>query len=449
MKESTRHNVALVILYFNIALYATCFQLQRPIEPYMVEKLGLDGDDSDGEYAKLQSFFNVIHMIGSLIFGLLLDWWGPRGGFILSFAASGISYALLANATSLNMLYASKIPTVFQSGFLCAQAAAAELTTSNTELMFALGRLTMAYTVGSVLGPSIGGMLGASGDYYLSAKLAVFGSMVSILLVLVTPFDGHTSHSDSNDDTPHGTPNDTANDKINGRNGIVNGHAPGRTSWKVVVKVVRATWVLLATKIISSIANSMTAATMPLILKNTYNLNEQYMGFSMSVMSAFNALVNGVFLGPIVNYFDGDITRVISVCNVGMLMLYLVQLTLSYLASQHISLDPSIFDNFYYYFVVVLLLGMFQYVLATCITGESTRRVEKDEKGTLLGFEHSLYSAARVVTPHIGVSLLKWGGLSAVSGGCASVFLVVNASWFLLKGSYRKKKLADMKKKKG
>lgn len=100
-------NTTLFIVYLNVLLYATCFQLQRPIEPFMVEKLGTYHRDeilhhydnnmpsgisgnSSGEYARLQSFFSVMQMIGSLLFGVLLDRLGSKGGFILSFLASAV-----------------------------------------------------------------------------------------------------------------------------------------------------------------------------------------------------------------------------------------------------------------------------------------------------------------------------------------------------------------------
>ena len=58
----------LLLIYVNIAIYATCFQIQRPLEPFLVEKLGLTGD-SGGEYAKLQSFFSLMQTVGSLLAG--------------------------------------------------------------------------------------------------------------------------------------------------------------------------------------------------------------------------------------------------------------------------------------------------------------------------------------------------------------------------------------------
>ena len=43
------------------------------------------------------------------------------------------------------------------------------------------------YTVGATIGPYAGGLLGAEGDYYLGAKLAAAGSMLSVVLSLFLP----------------------------------------------------------------------------------------------------------------------------------------------------------------------------------------------------------------------------------------------------------------------
>lgn len=61
------------------------------------------------------------------------------------------------------------------------------MTSKGVERVKALGILTMSYTVGSVLGPSIGGFLGAGGDYYVAAKIGVAGSLLSIFLTLLMP----------------------------------------------------------------------------------------------------------------------------------------------------------------------------------------------------------------------------------------------------------------------
>lgn len=113
----------------------------------MVEKLQLTGNSSN-EYARLQSFFSIMQTIGSLISGRFLDKFGVKGGFVISFLASAACYYLTSQATTLTILYISKIPTIFQAGFLVAQVCATQATDDGPDRIVALGRLTMSYTIG-------------------------------------------------------------------------------------------------------------------------------------------------------------------------------------------------------------------------------------------------------------------------------------------------------------
>jgi OCT family organic cation transporter-like MFS transporter 18 len=108
-------SITLAIIYINVALYATCFQIQRPLEPFLVERISSNKASSGGmDYAKLQSFFSIMQTLGSLITGTFLDRFGAKGGFIISFLASAASYYLLSISSTMEILYLSKVPTIFQ-----------------------------------------------------------------------------------------------------------------------------------------------------------------------------------------------------------------------------------------------------------------------------------------------------------------------------------------------
>lgn len=418
-KPTVDTTFTLWIVYINVVLYATCYQIQRPLEPFMVEKLNLVGDSSD-EYAKLQSFFSVMQTIGSLISGVFLDKFGVKGGFIISFLASAASYALLSQSTTLNILYLSKIPTIFQAGFLCAQLAASQVTTDGAERVAALGRLTMSYTIGSIIGPTVGGFLGANGDYYLGAKLAVAGSLLSVVLTLFMPSITTTNVEIVDDEVLHTA---EPNEKIKGSDKKVS----SGTSNVPVLTVISLVWLFLGTKVITSVANSMGAAALPLILKNIYGLNEQNMGFSLSFNSVFNAIVNGALLGPIVHFFGGNLSTLIEVCISAMAILSAIQAAFALPSYASLSLANGLIE----FLALTIALSMFQYVLSTTITSESTTRVGPKAKGTLLGLEHALFALARIASPQAGVALLKSGGVTAVSGVCSGVFALVWLIWKL------------------
>mmetsp|Transcript_22958 Transcript_22958/g.25126 ORF Transcript_22958/g.25126 Transcript_22958/m.25126 type:complete len:420 (+) Transcript_22958:25-1284(+) len=395
------NNYTLWIIYINIVLYATCFQIQRPLEPFLVGKLM--GDNN--EYARLQSFFSLLQTAGSLISGRLLDLLGIKGGFLVSFGASALCYLLLSQSTDLSILYVSKIPAIFQAGFLCAQAAISQITEDGPERVRALGLLTFSYTIGSIIGPTVGGFLGASGDYYLGAKLAVAGSILSMILTLFM---------DSNHQKP-------SKGVENASKGEGSSTKSGPNYWQII----QAVWLLLATKVISSVANSMSASIFPVVLKDVFGLHEKGVGISMSVMSACNAVVSGFLLEPIVRMLGGVLSQAIYACIVWMTVLSSFQ---GVLVLPNVT-DHSPAHGLYQYLLTAFALSIVQYVLATATTGESTSRVSDEEKGTLLGMEHSLFAAARVATPQLGNQIFERGGVAAVSFACAAIYGIITLMW--------------------
>ena len=114
-------STVLWITYLNIVLYALCYQLQRPVEPFLIKSLQEEavGDDSVSRaYGNLQSFFNTAQTLGSPLVGILLDRVGIRYTSAIVFLSSGLSYAILASSYDMKTLFFSKIPTVLQAAFL-------------------------------------------------------------------------------------------------------------------------------------------------------------------------------------------------------------------------------------------------------------------------------------------------------------------------------------------
>ena len=104
------------VVYLLVVVYALCYQLQSPLEPFLVESLSAKDADGAAAYASLQSFFAVVQMVGSFMVGYLLDVLGIRVMFALNFIGCALSYGLLAHATTMEELYLSKVPAVLMAG---------------------------------------------------------------------------------------------------------------------------------------------------------------------------------------------------------------------------------------------------------------------------------------------------------------------------------------------
>jgi hypothetical protein len=401
------------------------------------------GQTAAEEYGNLQSFFQVFQFFGALIAGVLLDRLGYKIGFIITFMASGISYYLMAHATSMSLLYASKIPTMFQHGFLCAQMAIAVITTSTSKDIkaeaemraAALGRLTTCYAVGMVVGPSLGGILGSNGDYHLGGKLAAAGSFLSVLLTLFLPAPseakGLSGNASADDDDKASDSDTTASDRV-----LDSKHGKQTDLLTKLSRIWSAVGVLLSAKVITSIANSMNATVFPLILKDTYSFDEQQLGFAMSFLSGLNSVINAVFIGPFVVFLGGQLTTVIKVALLGLFSASVLQGLASFADVQSAIGGHAALVS---YIGTSLVLSCFQYLLSTTITAESTGRVAADAKGTLLGLEHSLFAGARIMAPQWGIALLNGftSGMSMVSFAGAGIFGFV----ILLVNTYGHKQL--------
>ena len=387
------------IVYINIILYALCYQLQRPIEPFLVDrlvkqqKLNVDVGEGDimASYGRLQSFFSLLQTFGSPFVGFLLDRIGSRNCFVVVFLSSALSYWLLAQANSMSMLYLSKIPTIFQAAFLVAQAiVATSLSQCNSaDRAAALGRLTTSYTLGATIGPALGGILGVSGDYFFGAKLAVAGSLISVGLALLLPSKAV----------------DMDKEKVKQLSSTKRG-----SLFKATFAVLRKpiVWRLLVIKVFSSVTNSMINTSIPILLKQ-HGFNEADLGWNMSSSFVAVAVMGGTLMKPLTSQLGAFRLTYFSLMSKAAFGVSFAFLTLT--------------QGWLIITIVSIALACSAHVLATAVTLRTTGSVDASEQGTLLGIEHSLFALARVFGPSIGMRLMASYGFKTVALVCCFVDL--------------------------
>jgi hypothetical protein len=301
------------------------------------------------------------------------------------------------------------------------------------------------------MGPALGGLLG----WELSAQFAIVGSFMSAILVIFFPLkpsspdsiDEIKSKSIKNASTTDGSTSTLDNvsplkpsstDKIDEiKSKSIENASITDSSTSTVDKVsliLSKTWPILIVKLITGFANSMQSTVMPLILKRQ-GMQEQELGFLMSGLRVTNAITNGAMLDWVTKLMNG-VSGVISLC----LSLPVIVHAAVALTQQQTFLDLPIM---YVYAGATLFLTIFQYILGTSLTAESTGRLRKDQRGTELGIEHASFSGARIFAPTAGSLVLNKFGLAGVCTVCSGVYAVATGTWFL-NGSIKKEK-----KKKG
>ena len=461
----------LLIVYCLVVLYALCYQLQAPVEPFLVDRLlkgnnsKVDENDSARTYTNMKTMFAGMQSFGSLVFGFILDRWGVRTGLAINFLACASCYYILSITDTVELLYLSRVPGLAMAGFLCAQTAVIKLTPAGPGRLVALGRLTSAYTIGGVVGPFVGGQLGATGDYFVGAKLACAGSLLAVALVLLLP-----KSMDEGMET-------VAKAKGKGRGGIHVGMAvritlgpyTGRTgvvatqnmawihvtlddgkdisirkmatepldgwpqnsgekeekSWHSrVMLVLSLVWLFLFVKIMTSIANSMARSAQPVILKRL-GIKEDGMGTVMSFQFAFGGFANAFLLAPITELMGGHVSKVVRNCILVMGLGYVVQAIVYSEAGSALLFGGATTPGgtmMYPFIGMIMVLSIFQYSLGTAITAVTSTLVPKSMQGTLMGIEHSFFAIAYMVGPQLGNKGLEVGGVSGLSAACAFFF---------------------------
>jgi OCT family organic cation transporter-like MFS transporter 18 len=391
----------------NIVLYALCYQLQRPVEPFLVKSLISNHEDPNQvsiAYGRLESFFSTIQTIGSPLVGILLDRVGVRMASIMVFFASALSYAILASATTMNLLFLSKVPTMLQHAFLVAQAAAAISTGNDAAARAAaLGRMTTAYTIGGTIGPALGGWLARDVDLYSGAKLAVVGSLVSVILSWMYLPDGSIDSS-SGVAKPSGS------------------HPPSLHRQRSFVQelqhsiqmMIRPTlWPLLLVKVVGGFAASMHSTALPLVLTQNLAFDSSQLGFSMSCSMLAVAAFGAVCMAPLASRLGPP-----GMGRAGLLL----RATLASLLATIVNTATANSKHLMLRVVVVSVMhALSSHMLATGLTTQTTGSVSKEEQGALLGLEHGLFSLARIGGPPTGSWILTVSGFWGVALTCGTI----------------------------
>ena len=173
---------ALIVVFIDISGVG----LILPVLPRLIEEVGhvsLDGAASVGGW--LFAAFSLAQLLCAPAVGALSDRIGRRPLLLLAVGGIGVDYILHALAPTLGWLVVGRILAgACGSSFVIANACIADITAPEKRAR-AFGLMGAAFGLGFVLGPALGGLLGAFGPrvpFWVAAGLAlanfVFGLVV-------------------------------------------------------------------------------------------------------------------------------------------------------------------------------------------------------------------------------------------------------------------------------
>ncbi len=160
--QPRRRDAAVTFILITVALDMLSFGIVIPVLPKLVEEF-LSGDTVRAAqvYGLMGTAWAVMQFLCSPIQGALSDHVGRRPVVLLSNLALGLDYILMAVAPTVGWLFAGRVISgMAASSFSTAGAYIADVTPPEKRAE-AFGRMGVAFGLGFVLGPAVGGLLGA------------------------------------------------------------------------------------------------------------------------------------------------------------------------------------------------------------------------------------------------------------------------------------------------
>ena len=369
---------ALTFIFVTVVLDMLALGMVVPVLPHLIEDF-LDGDTSRA--AMMVGYFGtvwaVMQFFAMPVMGALSDRFGRRPVILLSNFGLGLDYVLMALAPTLSWLFVGRmISGVTAASISTSMAYVADVTPPERRAQ-SFGFVGVAFGLGFVLGPAIGGLLGsvdprlpfwaAAGASLLNAAYGYFILPESLAPEKRRAFDWRRAN-------PLGS-----------------------------LRFLRAhheVFALAGAAFLSNLTHAVLPAVFVLYAAYRYGWDEKAVGLALGAVGLSSALVQGVLVGPLVRRF-GERPVLIGGLLTGTVgfMLYAFAPT----GTWFVAAIP-----------VVALWGL----VGPASQGIMTRAVGASAQGELQGAMGSLAGIATVIGPTFFATVFAW----SISDGVAWQF---------------------------
>lgn len=372
----------LVVLCGAVLVDMIGFGIILPLLPFYAESMGA----SPVEVTLLVASYSGMQLVAAPFWGRVSDRRGRRPLLVASLFASAVSYLIFGLATSLWLLFVSRIAAGAAGGTITlAQAYVADTTTAG-ERARGLGWLGAASALGIMLGPSIGGYfaqygLGVPG--FVAAGLCALNGVAAILLLSEPPARPEREWR-------------------RGEAATVRGWLAAMTRFPLSV--------LLGVYFLSISSFTGMTAVLALYMERTFAVDAAAMGVVFTIAGGASVVVRGVLLGPLVRWF-GEVTM----ARIGVMGLGL-----------GIGVVPLL-PGTWWIALSVLLWAFGAGTLFPSLASLTSQATDAGSQGSILGGSQVVGGLGRVLGPvwagvlfqRVGIASPFWAGLGCVT--CAGL----------------------------
>ncbi len=359
MKLTKRHLIILVIMITEVL----GFSLILPFLPFYAQQMGA----TPLQVGLLITSFSLFQFLTAPIMGRLSDIYGRKPLLIISQLSTVVSFIILALSNSLWMLYLSRIVDgLLGSNGTIAQAYLSDISSEKNRSK-AFGISGVAFGLGFMVGPALGGFL-SQFSYSLPAYLAALISFVSIILTLVF-LPETVNHSD----------NDPKRFEF-----IVVDLAQFKQFWSQ--PGIRKQLIEFGTY---ALAHVIFSSNFALFANQKFGTTAKDIGLTLTYVGLISVVIRGVLIPKLIDWLGESLLKKIGIISMitGLLGL-------------------SIITNWNYIFLVVTLFAFGTGIIRPLMMADISRSVDKKKQGAILGVSNSIHSVAQIIGPLLGGFLL-------------------------------------------
>jgi DHA1 family tetracycline resistance protein-like MFS transporter len=371
-----------------------------PVMPALVGEFTQDRAAQAHWYGLLTVTFGAMQFLCAPLLGALSDRVGRRPVLLLSITGLGLMFLVTAWAPSLAVLVASRVlGGALSASMSVAQAYVADITAPADRARY-FGLVGAAFGMGFVIGPVIGGLLGAHDvrwPFYLAAALAFVNAAYGLLVL------------------PESLPRDRRT-PIRWRKANPFGALVGLTRLARVGP-------LVGVGALANLAQFVLHTVWVLYTSFRFGWGPRESGLSLFVVGVMVAIVQGALLSPLLRRFGER----------GVVLAGLSSATLAFVSYGLATAGWVMYAT--------LVFNVLSFAVGAAINAMVSRAAPPNEQGLAMGAVSSVNSLMSVLAPTLGAPLLgavshfpvddwRMGAPFFLAAGLNTVALAIAAVWF-------------------
>ncbi|MFN8155013.1 MAG: TCR/Tet family MFS transporter [Bacteroidia bacterium] len=185
--KTQRNAPALGFIFITLLIDIIGLGIIIPVLPHLIQELTSCTISQASQYGGWLMFaYAIMQFLFAPVIGGLSDRYGRRPVLLMSLLGFGLDYILLAVAPSIGWLFFGRVMAgIFGASFTTASAYIADISTPEKRAQN-FGMIGMAFGLGFIIGPVLGGLLGHFGTrvpFYASAALTLLNFLYGFFIL--------------------------------------------------------------------------------------------------------------------------------------------------------------------------------------------------------------------------------------------------------------------------